>query len=302
MTWLLPRKPFLSLTPRRPYISPAVRGVAPMTVAIGFQCSDGVLLGADTEISYGQTGKSQESKIHILSEWGKGQGCACVYAGDVDFMKKVLPSLEGVARSKGGKLARRLEREWLSIHKKSRVRFKKGEEFPFIQMMFAIAARSGPKLYLARGDIFRPESEYEALGVGRDVARAFVGPFYPEGRKPTLLEASFLATGGLKQAKDYVQGCGKQSQFLYLSLLDCVLGGPFPPSGGDNLEKDFLYLWKELAPLVIAFSKPTQTHFEKVLKQFQRRLKVHQKRKCREEEKAQAEEERVTEEIRKEHG
>jgi 20S proteasome alpha/beta subunit len=254
-----------------------------MTVAIGFQCYDGVLLCADTEISHGQTGKSQESKLHVLSKGSKGHGCACVYAGDVDFMKQVLPSLEGTIRDQEHKqLVNRLNREWLSIHKKSATRWKRGEEFPFIQMLFAIGTGDGPKLYSANLDILRLEKRYEIIGVGADVARSFIEPFYPDTAPLlSMQEAAFLATGALALAKNVVQGCGKKSQFLWFDDISDQFRnfgyGPLDASERKKLEADFVYLQEALGPLVIAFSHIGYTPFDGELKTFTDKFKKYQR-------------------------
>ncbi len=49
-----------------------------MTVAAGFVCSNGVILGADTELTL-TTGKTNESKIFPINP---KQGCYITYSGD----------------------------------------------------------------------------------------------------------------------------------------------------------------------------------------------------------------------------
>ncbi len=271
-----------------------------MTVAMGFQCSDGVLLCADTELSYGTSGKSQECKIHILSGGGKGPACACVYAGDVDFMKKVLPSLEQAADAEETKIAHRLEREWQTIHRKSRTRFRKGEEFPWIQMLFAIGGKRGPRLYYANGDIFRLEKRCEFIGIGRDVARSWVAPFYPATKPPALQEASFFVIAGLKTAMQFVQGCGGEAQTLLFGVFSGVLE-PLEVSNSKELEERFLYLQAKIGPLVASFSEVTSPRFDRALKRFAGNLKTYQKLKYREEARRQRWREREEEKMRREN-
>ncbi len=263
-----------------------------MTIAMGFQCFDGVVLCADTEMSHGRSGKSQESKIHILSNGTSGYGCACVYSGDVDFFKRTIPSLERAVRNQKGKLVGRLEREWLAIHKKSMVRFKREEEFPFVQMLFAVGTGSGPRLYSAYLDNFRPEKKYGIIGVGDNVARSFIEPYYPSSQElPSCDEMTFLAMGGLYLAKNFVQGCGKKSQFLVFDDVSDQAGlEVLGATEKERIEKDFLYLQEQLGILVLGFSRIGCVTFDDALRQFMGKIKAYHKKRGRilEQEEAEA--------------
>jgi 20S proteasome alpha/beta subunit len=56
-----------------------------MTVAVGLVCNNGVVLAADTEVTYvGGTGKRYESKIFPIRPEA---GCYLTYTGNPDFAK-----------------------------------------------------------------------------------------------------------------------------------------------------------------------------------------------------------------------
>jgi 20S proteasome alpha/beta subunit len=254
-----------------------------VTVGVGFQNQDFVLLCADTEISRGY-GKSQECKIHILSRKSSMVPCACIYAGDVNYMKQVLPSLQRICQSSETKIVGRLKREWDAVYKKSCKRLKKGIESPWIEMLFAIGSKAGPKLYSAQGDIFRPEKDYEIIGLGSDVARSVIEPAYrahPPLSRPELL---LLAASGIKQAKDYVQGCGKKTQCLVVDDTSALFGGPYVDELS-GFETDFEFFREKSSRLLLALSdaEPEDSTFSEQLEKFTKDVKSYHDRQVEEE-------------------
>lgn len=244
-----------------------------MTVGVGFQGRDFVLLCADSEISRGDW-KSQECKIHILSGRFSKCHCACAYAGDVDYMKQVLPSLERVCRANPTKIVSRLKREWDSIYKKSMKRCNRGVENPLIQMLFAIDSGAGPKLYLGNRDIFRAEQKYEIIGIGGDVARSVVELAYRDLPALTRPEALLLAASGIKQAKDYTQGCGKKIQCLVLDKIGAFFGGPYVDEL-NKFEEYFQFFRERTSRLLLALANVEEDDptFEEELRRFNKELK-----------------------------
>jgi len=247
----------------------------PMTVAIGFQNEEFVLLCADSEISYGSSGKAQECKIHILSDRSSQIECACVYAGDVHYMEQVLPSLERVCRTNPTKLLKRLERECDSIFCKSQKRERRGVEFPYVQLLFAIGLQSGPKLYSSIWDIFKQKRSYEIIGIGRDVARSIIEPAYRTNPPLSRPETLMLAACGIKQASDYVQGCGKKIQCLVLDKSSGFLGGPYIDELTD-FEKYFQFFREKSSKLMLSLSNVDEddSTFDDELKLFCKQLKA----------------------------
>lgn len=254
-----------------------------MTVGVGFQDQDFVLLCADTEISRGY-GKSEECKIQILSKKGADWPCACIYAGDVDFMKLLLPSLERICRGEKTKIVERLTKEWMRIYKKMRLREKRGIESPWVQMLFAIGSKSGPKLYYANQDIFRRERKYETIGIGRDVARSVIEPVYRAHSPLSRPEILLLAASGIKQAKDFVQYCGKKTQLLVLDDTSAFFGGPYV----DEIpvfEADFEFFRTKSSRLLLSLANtdPDNSTFDEDLEAFRREMKSYHDRQVEEE-------------------
>lgn len=245
-----------------------------MTVGVGFQGQDFVLLCTDSEITR-EYGKSEECKIHILSDKNSNYPSACIYAGDVDFMKRVLPSLERVCRGEKTNLIQRLEREWAGIYKKMRRREKQGIMLPWIQMVFAIGTKTGPKLYYANLDIFRREKKFETVGIGGDVARSVIEPAYKPGASLSRPELLLLAASGVKQAKDYVRYCGKKTQILVLDGASSLFGGPYVDEIPD-LEADFAFFREKSSKLLLSMAnaEPDDSTFDEELDKFTKAMKA----------------------------
>src|SRR5271168_3836348 len=58
-----------------------------MTIAAAFVCNDGVLLGADTEVTRSQISKTYESKILSVHH---NVDLYLTYCGNVDFVKEMI--------------------------------------------------------------------------------------------------------------------------------------------------------------------------------------------------------------------
>ncbi len=75
-----PRKFYIRPKPRR-----GAQGARAVTIALGFQCHDGIVLCADRQITVPGYYKYQEEKIRTLGE-GHGWVVASVYSGSPDLM------------------------------------------------------------------------------------------------------------------------------------------------------------------------------------------------------------------------
>lgn len=269
---------------------PGRKGV-PMTVGAGFQGDNFVLLCADSQISRG-VHKFQECKLYVLPGKDRSGTCACVYAGDVDFMKKVLPSIRRIVRSSDPeKVVSRLENEWDAIFRKMQTREKRKVEFPWIDMLFAISTASGPRLCSASYDIFRVEEQYETIGIGREMMRSVVEPAYPKHHSLSRREALLLAASGIKQAKDYVQGCGKKIHCLVLDT--DLMATPFVDDLTEH-EKRFDFLRAQTGSLLLGMSdiEQEESTFDERLENFVQQVKGFRQRKVYEEQEKRKETER----------
>ena len=63
-----------------------------MTIAAGFVCGNGIVLGADTELTLPNRGKTYERKIFEING---NHGCYLAYTGDAYLVKDLVGELHG---------------------------------------------------------------------------------------------------------------------------------------------------------------------------------------------------------------
>ncbi len=179
-----------------------------MTVAAGFVCKDGVILCADTEVTTGNTGKYQQSKVVHLH----GVSYA-VYAGDVAFVAEIAPQLRARIRATKSisALATDVGAEWKRCFTEHYTKPPKSEK-TFAYLLLTLWDPDRVKLYSALARNFYEVGTFEIFGTGADVARAAVAPFYTPDIK--VEDATVLGIYGISQAKKYAQLCGGETEVV----------------------------------------------------------------------------------------
>lgn len=97
-------------TPReRRYTPPKPKQGAPrsMTVAAGFVCNNGIVLGADSEITHSETSKTNESKIIRIHPSGD---VFLTYSGDTYFVRDLVARLRFFVEESGEKVTAEIGR------------------------------------------------------------------------------------------------------------------------------------------------------------------------------------------------
>jgi 20S proteasome alpha/beta subunit len=189
----------LPYRPIKPYISPA-REQKSMTIVAGFSCKDGIILAADTLVSY-ETSKGYESKIFDIG--GEYRTVFVAYSGDTNATKDIKEQLKdaiaGLQEEKDVITA--LKTTIKQIHQERYTSAPK-EEKVFLNLL--IALRDDPKeqwnLYCVSGRNFFPVDSYSLLGIGQDVGRTIFEPYYRKDM--TIWEAKFLAAYGVSVIKN----------------------------------------------------------------------------------------------------
>jgi 20S proteasome alpha/beta subunit len=255
-----------------------------MTVAAGLVCKDGIVLSADTEMSVGDTGKFQQSKIISLDEIG---GYA-VYAGDAGFVAEIVPQLSKTVRSERGKpdIATTVGKEWKRCFTEHYTKPPKAEKrFAYLLITLWVADRL--RLYCALAQNFYEVETFDILGTGADIARAAIAPFYDEDIG--IQKAGILSVYGLLQAKGYAQFCGGKTEVLILRQLAKNKITVRKIDSVFEIEKDYSILNEAMKPVLWSFpdERTTDKEFKALLKTFASRLAAH--RRARSQERARIE-------------
>ena len=242
-----------------------------MTIVAGFRCDDGVVLAADTEITFDNgTGKTYESKIFKINELVK---CNLAYTGITDFAKEFVDHLrENITRKTRDRkwwttttevfpsppIA--LSQEVLSLIKTAYHDFwvehytkVPKDEKTWAHILVTLQHGDRVNLYRGKGRHFIKIAGYAVLGIGQDQAEAAFKRLYDSEVK--VNEARYIMLYTLREIKGFVQGCGGDSEIAEIedaAIPDFHLGQEAQTT--KEIERDFDFLDSQIRPLMIAFS------------------------------------------------
>jgi 20S proteasome alpha/beta subunit len=191
-----------------------------MTIALGVLASDGVVLAADTEYTWGYL-KTSGEKIWTAEADG---AMAVTGAGASDYLEAISQQLLAAFAGSGRKvsvagLERKFTRVLAAFHEKHVIPFSRFSQDQ-IEFWLVIALRRKGKSYLwATGkNNLRACSRYAAAGVGREYVEAlFVRALGPRtGRLAGVDLAARLSAYAVFEAKRHVQYCGKSTSLVVL--------------------------------------------------------------------------------------
>lgn len=199
-----------------------------MTVAVGFMCTDGIVLAADREIST-PTVKLDDQKAWLYSYPKQTDDTAPLLrvgiagAGDYSFIKfaaeRIDAQLDAWIAQHGAveidDVNDAIQTVLTDVHHEHLYPYGQPHERPTIDLLIGIWLRSG-RMRLARSSLTAVTKvwNYEAVGIGSDLANFLVRRFYSQ-RIP-LSSAMFWASYALMHAKKYVPGVGGGSDIIAL--------------------------------------------------------------------------------------
>jgi len=151
----------------------------PLTTVIGIKCSNGIVIGTDSQAT-ARTGKTKDLQAEKILEINKF--CALAGSGDSDHVKKltfVIRRRIGEKLFNDDEMVEILESVLNELYKKYNVRKSKAMGLPAINVMFHPSSILGAKLkneafglYLLKDDGFVSRIEnYAAIGSGTDLAK-----------------------------------------------------------------------------------------------------------------------------------
>jgi hypothetical protein len=251
-----------------------------MTIALGFNCPDGIVMCTDSMESDGVS-KNKVNKIwcyETQDQWG----LSVASAGESDFIESFTDNLGELVTGE------QFDKNWIMATLRTAINAAR-TSYPDLRWS-ALFALFGPyplDRRLLRVSEFSkhiaPVSRYEALGIGSPLAKFLCSQMYTLFM--TVDEASELAVFIVLQCIDHIEGCE-----LPISLLSWKVGqtgwAPYHPTqvqtiidrfDSKRLRKKLLDYWRELTPHITrphAFDELQQGGFVK----FRRALPLKPKR------------------------
>jgi hypothetical protein len=190
-----------------------------MTIAAGFCGTDGILLGADT-LHTGTGVNLHNAKLFTAeAECGK---MVMSFAGHPEFAEATIQKCAHALQSATPQLAkghagiaaivsRVVESEY------RRVVYKRPDrsDAHVYRLLFGIwSPDDGLGLYSTWETSIKRHEEYACLGVGEYLGHYLIRPTYHPGMR--VAEIAISATYAIAKAKDYVEGCGGDTNFKVL--------------------------------------------------------------------------------------
>ncbi len=188
-----------------------------MTIAIGFQCPDGIVLCADTQYTEGGV-KYYRTKLHGL-EFSQGK-LAFAIAGSVDFALMTINKIKseiGASAFTKMQITKCMEAALLSVYREHlyphpRYSYPDGPSFSLLVGMWSKS--DALCLWAATETSIMEVEQFRCIGSGRDLGQSLADVFY----EPTMRadEAVVLGSYIIMHAKKHVEGCGGDTQIRVL--------------------------------------------------------------------------------------
>ncbi len=252
-----------------------------MTIAAGFRCSNGVVLCADTQMSYG-IAKFGQSKFRFYSKLA-GQP-AFVYAGDRDFSLMAIQMLaETVSRAtkNNQNIIEAIQAKAIEIHERYFGLSTHDRVFE-LQALVTLQIGKQRRLFLINGATVSPVDRAECIGAGSYLGYYVVAAMFSAAA--SVWETAHVAAYLLFLAKSYVAYCGNESQILVFE--DGKGWYPFPNDPMQSIsiiemESDFKTLQSRLSNVLVGLVnfQAKKGEYETALKDFSRLAgEIHTKR------------------------
>jgi hypothetical protein len=209
-----PCKPPLSLPAPKPRRLPSAKC---MTITVGFVCSNGIVLGADSRESFdGSALKRSVSKLVVFppleSEYGKAPDRRAVFtgSGNSQFIDKLIEEMSIEVASAGSsieEIAAAVEKRTKQIYREYRNYYHAGY-MPQAEITYGLWCGDKSALFLAQGPIVK------------EIGRLF-HPTGPKGQKPPpSFRIGYQGTGQGNEITDYINA---RMSFPSLNVSDGIV-------------------------------------------------------------------------------
>jgi 20S proteasome alpha/beta subunit len=250
-----------------------------MTVAAGFVCSNGVVLGADTELSF-TTGKANERKVFEINQY---HGCYVTYSGDSyaakDLIARVIPQTQ---HRPPGECLTIIETEYRNTIQ-TEMKKKNVDQRSWFDLLVTVRRDVRERfktkhydyktsLYHLYGDRTLPIDRYAVIGIGQEFALSIFERRY---QCLTTLECAYILIDAIRQVKKSVQGCGGSTNIVEIPDNGDRPYENFGKLEIDQIEKECEALEGILNPLLLAFPSPmVRENFESTVELFVNRMRL----------------------------
>jgi hypothetical protein len=213
----------------RSYLHTRAREAKAMTIGIGFKCSNGVVLCADSQISKEGGLKYNEKKIYTINGVHPSDhdyhGITLCYAGDPDIMKLLCERIDGLFGQTcapqdwdGSGLITWNDMFRGEVEKTLRGLYKthsaKDQQLELLCAIFSKEA--GVSLYRAQGRVVRSSEHAECIGVGDSSVLRFLADLFAT-RELSVLQGLTLGCYMVAKARTYIAGCGGPTQAFFMT-------------------------------------------------------------------------------------
>lgn len=191
-----------------------------MTIAAGFKYRDGILLCADREIT---EGSSKYSRSKVFGEKiSPDVSLGFAFSGSMDYAIMAIQGIIAVVKSSHFTSHAQI---WLAIKDTlHEIYFDTIGRLPEFQqpdsqfnLIIAVCAEGTPKMYATENAAITEETQIRCIGIGKDLARYLLTFGGIEGAdRMTLKMAEAVSLRVIKQVKEGVSGCGKETDVLIL--------------------------------------------------------------------------------------
>lgn len=186
-----------------------------MTIALGILADDGVVIAADTELSWGDARKTEGAKIAVLED----HGLAIAGAGHGGYIDALSHDLQRtIARVKTNNLsviARSLQSTLAKFHRDHVQPWRD----PNLDVWMIVGLERAGKLalWVTEKTTLRP-CICAAIGAGSAEAEALFTQFFGVRKRPTMdvVTARAIAAYVAHVAKDRIPGCGKNTDIVLI--------------------------------------------------------------------------------------
>jgi hypothetical protein len=217
-----------------------------VSIGVGFACGDGLVICADTQITWPENHKYYESKLYLHggSEWT----VVATFAGNPELMK----SFDGKFRDSMKLIPAPIDVSKMQDNVETILSFfdvLKDDPMQLSMLCGIVARNQGFKLLKTQGHLVREVPRFDYVGTGDSSLIRYLSPFLTQTRGYTTSQALRLGAYFVMQAKRYIDGCGGNTEARVLQS-----NGNAPRIDLlDTMEQKFLLLEHQLGRLAAYF-------------------------------------------------